>query len=99
MQIAIQNVGALGADFDDALLLAFGASEKVGVTHELQVREPRGGGGSPEAEQRGYDQQTDLRAAEIHSRTRDLHPFKSTLKAILLRIGSLGANLLGPRRT
>src|SRR5690242_14750721 len=74
-EIAVQDIGALGADFDDALLLAFRARKIVAVAHELQICKTRSSGGRPQSKHYGHNQQTDLRAAEIHSRSGSLHPF------------------------
>ena len=40
VQIAVENVRALGADFDDVLLLVFGAGQEIGVAEQLQIAEP-----------------------------------------------------------
>jgi hypothetical protein len=77
------------------LLLPFGAREIIAIVQKLQIREPRKSGGSPKPKRRRHDQQTDLRAAEIHSRTPAVHSFNSILPGILQRAIRSSANLLG----
>ena len=72
LQIAVEDVGALGADFDDVLLLPFGAGQKIAVAEQLQIgqagqRRPASTGASD----RGDDQQPVRGTAQIHSGTRN----------------------------
>src|ERR1700681_3181508 len=69
VRVAIENVGAFRADFDEVLLLVFGAGEEIRVPKKPEVSQPKKRAPTAQHQHQGHDHQPGQRTAQFHSAT------------------------------